>query len=238
MSRKKVDNKRVLIELDIDNINEPLSSISATERIEWALNTFKLGLFAMTSAGIDSALMINHLKNASQYIPVIHINTGFLPEETIEFSSDLEKMYGHTFFEFGPSDKEITDIKELHLWDGDLAEYSRITKLKPLKKAIKDLGVKALLTGIRGDQTVNRSSLRVVEFGNNNEIRINPFIDWTQEMVDDYISRNKLPRNPLYKKGFGSAGDINTTQAGSSRNGRKVMECGLHVKNGKLVRNN
>jgi phosphoadenosine phosphosulfate reductase len=221
---------------DIESVSDHLRNLSASERIKWASRMFDNGLFAMTSAGVDSALMMDHVAKSKIDIPFIHINTGFLHHETLEFRDYLMKLYGFKFYEFGPTEIQIKRLNDSKLWATNLDEYGLITKIEPLQAAIKKLKVKALLTGIRGDQTQNRTGINIISKGKDGELRINPFIDWTSSMVDNYIDGNKLPRNPLYYKGFGSVGDIHTTIPGKGRNGREVMECGLHMVNGKLVR--
>jgi phosphoadenosine phosphosulfate reductase len=222
--------------LDLDNLNQLLGSLSARERINWAVRTFNSGLYALTSAGTDSALMLYHISKAKQPIPVIHINTGFLPEETIDFKNKLKQKYGFELYEFSPSKQQIKDINSLKLWDGDLALYSKLTKLDPLTKAIAKLKVVALLSGVRADQTDNRARLSYIGKGNDGELRIHPFLDWSKNEVDEYISQHNLPRNQLHKKGYESVGDRYTTKPGRNREGRTVMECGLHVVGSKLVK--
>lgn len=222
--------------LNLEAINKQLSLLSAAERIEWALTHFDSGLYALTSAGIDSALMLDHVAQMSRPVPVIHINTGFLPEQTLDFRDELEKRYGFRLYEFGPTEEQIADVTMLRLWDGDLATYSKITKLDPMSKAISELKVTALLTAVRADQTDNRATLRYIGEGNDGELRIHPFIDWPKAQVNDYIEKNNLPRNPLHKKGFESVGDRHVTRPGHDRHGRTVMECGIHVVGGKVVK--
>jgi phosphoadenosine phosphosulfate reductase len=222
--------------MDLEATNRYLGSLSAMERIEWAVSTFNTGLYALTSAGVDSALMLDHIAHTSQPVPVIHINTGFLPEETLVFRDQLKRRYGFKLYELGPTQDQIADVTQLRLWEGDLALYSKITKLDPMTKAIKKLNVTALLTAVRGDQTDNRATLHYIDEGNDGELRIHPFIDWSKAEVNDYIASNGLPRNPLHKKGFESVGDRNVTVAGQNRKGRTVMECGIHVVGGKVIR--
>lgn len=222
--------------IDMGSTSDYLKLLTATERIEWAARMFTTSLYAMTSAGVDSVLMMDHISKTKLKIPFIHINTGFLHDETLEFRNYIMEFYGFKFYEYGPTAKQIKEINASKLWATDLDDYEIITKMEPLQRAIKDLNVRVLLTGIRGDQTRNRAGLNVISKGKDGELRINPFIDWASSKVDSYINENSLPRNPLFYKGFGSIGDIHTTIPGKGRNGREVMECGLHMVDGKLVR--
>lgn len=230
-------NKRVIESLDLESSNELLAGLHPSERIKWGYQNFGNQLFALTSAGIDSTLMINFISNTGRTIDAIFINTSFLHPETLIFRDALVDRYNVKIHEFGPSKSEVKLISELKLWDGDPKEYSKITKLQPLQKAIKQLNISALLTGVRSDQTDNRANLNFIGFGNDNEIRINPFLDWSSEKVKQYFEENNLIRHPLYFEGYESVGDIHSTVAGKDRNGRNVMECGLHVENGEVVLN-
>lgn len=221
---------------DLAKLNDYFESLTAIERIEWAIHTFNSSLFALTSAGVDSALLMDHIAQTKHLVPVIHINTGFLPKETLAFRDNLKKRYTLQIHEFGPTDKQIKAMNDAKLWETDRNLYSKLTKLDPLQQAIDKLKVKALLTGVRGDQTSNRATLGYIDEGNDGELRINPFIDWSKSQVENYINSHNLPRNPLYHKGYESVGDWHTTKPGKNRNGRLIMECGLHLVNGKLVR--
>lgn len=180
--------------------------------------------------------MLDHLSKMDRSIPVIFINTGFLPDETLLFRDYLKEEYGLRFHEYGPSQKQIKEIADRILWEVDPQTYTRITKLEPLQRAIKERKVTALLTAVRGDQTDNRSTLDVIGDGNDGEVRIRPFIDWSSSEVSGYIDKNDLPRNPLYAKGYELVGDWHSTIPGKGREGRAIMECGLHMVDGKLVK--
>ena len=60
-------------------------------------------------------------------------------------------------------------------------------------------------------------------------------IDWNANRVRNYFDNNHLTRNPLYEQGFGSVADIHTTSHGDNRDGRTILECGLHVVGGKTI---
>jgi phosphoadenosine phosphosulfate reductase len=45
------------------------------------------------------------------------------------------------------------------LWNEDHSSYGRMRKVEPLRGAIRDLDVRCLLVGLRGNQTKHRASL-------------------------------------------------------------------------------
>ena len=119
--------------------------------------------------------------------------------------------------------------------DRQLCCYVR--KLKPLSRALE--GLDAWITGLRKDQSVTRNHLQMIEWDENNELlKINPLINWTEQDVLDYIEANNIPINPLHKQGFASIGCQPCTRAiepdEDVRAGRwwwenpDTKECGLH----------
>jgi phosphoadenosine phosphosulfate reductase len=113
-----------------------------------------------------------------------------------------------------------------------------VRKLKPLSRALE--GLDAWITGLRREQSVTRKDADLVEWDENNEmIKINPLINWTEQDLNDYIKNKNIPTNPLHKKGFVSIGCLPCTRAiepgEDIRAGRwwwenpETKECGLHV---------
>lgn len=158
-----------------------------------------------------------------------------MPPETLAFRDALQQTYGFTLHEFSPTTEQIADVEYLRLWDGDMELYSKLTKLDPLPKAIKELRATALLTGVRRDQTPNRATLGYLGRGGAGEVRVHPLIDWDKQQIDAYIDTHALPRNLLYTQGYGSVGDVHATKPGADRAGRTVIECGIHVPGGKVI---
>src|SRR5690606_28085582 len=108
-------------------------------------------------------------------------------------------------------------------------------------KAVKQLGIRALISGVHKDQTPNRASLRIVESGIFNETRVHPILHWNQKNIDEYIEENELPRHPLHAEGYASIGDWTTTLPGRTRKESRTKlgehtECGLHLGPSREVR--
>jgi phosphoadenosine phosphosulfate reductase len=103
---------------------------------------------------------------------------------------------------------------------------------------LKDLD--AWITGLRRDQTFTRSNVKKVELdvSNNNIIKVNPLVEWSNDMVWEYIKNNDIPYNSLHDKGYPSIGCAPCTRAigpgEDLRAGRWWWEndfhkeCGLH----------
>jgi phosphoadenosine phosphosulfate reductase len=110
--------------------------------------------------------------------------------------------------------------------------------VEPLNRALK--GVDIWITGLRREQSPNRKEMALVEADESRKglLKLNPLIDWTQEMVWDFIKEHNIPYNKLHDKGFPSIGCLPCTRAVEPgedfRAGRwwwemeGKKECGLH----------
>jgi phosphoadenosine phosphosulfate reductase len=197
------------------------------------------GLYALTSFGNESALLPHVLQRAGVSPAFITINTGFWFPETHAFKEELREQYGFRLEVYGPAPDEVEEITAARLWETDIDEYHEIVKHEPLRRAIGELGVTGLLSGVRAGQTSTRASLGATMPGNDGEQRIHPLIGVSEDEAAIYFEENGLPRHPLYYQGYGSVGDWTTTVRGEGREGRELpnSECGLHVAaDGRLVR--
>jgi phosphoadenosine phosphosulfate reductase len=97
------------------------------------------------------------------------------------------------------------------------------------------------ISGIRADQSENRSSMNDLEFDDDRKLfKYHPLFEWSLEDVENYIRENDIPYNSLYDKGFVSIGCEPCTRAvikgQDFRSGRwwwendGPKECGCHIK--------
>jgi phosphoadenosine phosphosulfate reductase len=112
-----------------------------------------------------------------------------------------------------------------------------VRKMEPLARALA--GVEVWITGLRAEQSENRSNMPMLEWDEQrNLLKFNPLIDWSFEQLESFLTENKIPQNPLHKKGFVSIGCAPCTRAIAEgehpRAGRwwwenSQKECGLHA---------
>ena len=101
------------------------------------------------------------------------------------------------------------------------------------------------ITGLRADQSENRSYIDFFQWDSENEIvKFHPLADWTYQQCLDFCSANSVPISKLVEKGFVSIGCAPCTRAISKgesfRDGRwwwedkSKKECGLHFSSSKV----
>lgn len=207
----------------------------AIKTIKEAYDRYGKGLYALSSFGADAGTLLSLIKKSGIRIPVITIDTGFLFPETHLYKFTLQNRFGFRVITYGPYKDEVEQIAFDRLWEKDIDAYHRIVKAEPLKRAVEELNVGALLQGVRADQTEARANLAVVEEGQYGEDRIHPLLNWKKEQVESYLTEENIPRNLLIYEGYESIGDWTTTVPGFGRSGRQLgitNGCGLVVGEG------
>jgi phosphoadenosine phosphosulfate reductase len=221
-----------------------LETASAEARIEWAQATYGDGLVMTTSFGVQAAVMLHLVTRIVPRIPVVFIDTGYLFPETYRFADELTRRLDLNLKTYVPA---MTAARQeaLHgkLWEQGLAgleRYNRINKVEPMDRAVRELGAKAWLAGLRRSQSGSRENLRVVQ-AQKRVVKVHPILDWDNRRVHRYLTEHGLPYHPLWEQGYVSLGDWHSSaplQPGmteeQTRFGGLKRECGLHDAAGRV----
>ncbi|MEA5472408.1 phosphoadenosine phosphosulfate reductase [Spirulina sp. 06S082] len=229
----------------LDNLNALNHHFSdtkanATEIVQWSAETFGRGLVMSTSFGIQSAVMLHLVTRTIPNIPVIWVDTGYLPPETYRFADELSQRL-HLNLQVYQSPLSPARMEALHgkLWEQHDVEafnrYDKIRKVEPMQRALKELGATAWLAGLRNNQTDHRKTLDFVNI--QSEIyKILPILRWNSRDIYQYLTANDLPYHPLFDQGYVTVGDWHSSRplmAGEDDRDTRFQglkqECGLHL---------
>jgi phosphoadenosine phosphosulfate reductase len=227
---------------DLEAANRRIAGAAAPDVVRWAAETFGQGLVMTSSFGAESALMLHLVTQTLPGIPVITVDTGYFFPETYVFMEELRRRFKLNLRVYqSPMSPAYMEALLGRLWepDKDIVRYNQIRKVEPMERAIRELGVKAWLAGLRADQTDHRSTLRVVEARPDGVVKIHPILHWTAKDIHDYFKRHDMLEwayHPLYHQGYASIGDHHSTRpitdGMNARDGRFLglkQECGLHL---------
>jgi phosphoadenosine phosphosulfate reductase len=227
--------------LDLPLVNRQWGEADATDLVRWSDDTFGAGLVMSTSFGIQSAVMLHLVTQVVPDVPVIWVDTGYLPVETYRFAEDLTSRLSLNLKVYqSPMSPARMEALYGRLWDQHdveaLNRYDQIRKVEPMQRALKELGATAWLTGLRADQTSHRKSLARVGM-QGGRYKVMPILKWTAKDVYRYLSAHDLPYHPLFDKGYVSVGDWHSsrpiTAADSNERDTRFkglkQECGLHL---------
>ncbi|MEL7035699.1 MAG: phosphoadenylyl-sulfate reductase [Cyanobacteria bacterium J06592_8] len=228
-------------EINLDASNQQLQDAEASQMVEWGAKTFGDGLVMSTSFGIQSAVMLHLVTQVVPNIPIIWIDTGYLPAETYVFADQLTKRLNLNLQVY-QSDISPARMEALHgrLWEQETVEalnrYDYIRKVEPMQRALQELNAKAWLAGLRSNQTEHRKSLRRVEM-QSGRYKIYPILFWTAKDIYKYLSAHDLPYHPYFDLGYTTVGDWHSSRplSASDTDERDTrfrglkQECGLHL---------
>ena len=89
------DDLASTLSIPLSEARSKLGVLNAEQRLSWALEEFDSDFALTTSFGIQSAVLLNmlHLLPGGASIPVIWVDTGYLPNETYCYAEKLlEKL--------------------------------------------------------------------------------------------------------------------------------------------------
>jgi len=226
---------------DLSQLKQALEGLSLTEGLSYMAENYGKVVFS-SSFGQEDQVITDAIFKNNFNIKVFTLDTGRLFQETYELMDTTKNKYGKEFETYFPNTAKVEAlVKEkgfnsFYFSVENRKECCGIRKIEPLKRALA--GAEIWITGLRSEQSENRSDMEIVEWdANNNVIKYNPLIHWTYEDVLAYLKENRVPDSPLHRKGFISIGCAPCTRAIQEgehpRAGRwwweaSQKECGLH----------
>ncbi len=231
-----------ILNMTLDEARAHLALQHPQERIAWALEKFKSRFVLTSSFGIQSSVLLHmlHSLDAANEVPVIWVDTGYLPKETYIYADELKSKFD---LNIQPVQSSISParMEALHgkLWEtgsvGDLEKYHQIRKVKPLEDALSKFEVMCWASGVRGSQTDHRRGMTNLDLIRG-RYSLRPLLDWTSKDVFYYMKENDLPQHPLFEKGFSTVGDWHSSspdtgevKGRNTRFGGLKQECGIHM---------
>jgi phosphoadenosine phosphosulfate reductase len=217
---------------------------SIEETLDFLAKEYPNQVVFSTSFGQEDQVITNLIGQNQLPITVFTLDTGRLFQETYDVFHKTLKKYKTEIKTFFP---DTTAVEALLNQKGPNSFYDSvenrkeccfIRKVAPLTKVLK--GNAIWITGLRAEQSENRSDLNFFEYDAHFDIiKFNPLLKWTLQEVEAYLEKNNVPQNTLHKKGFVSIGCAPCTRAilpgEDIRAGRwswesSHKECGLHQK--------
>jgi len=234
------------VQLETEPNEEPLSKVSANlekvsaeKRVAWALERFRPKIMLSTSFGVQSAVLLHMVTQQWPEIPVVMVDTRYLFPETYRFADALtERLKLNLKVYRAQVSAAWLEARHGKLWEHGLdgiERYNQINKVEPMQRAIRELGVRGWITGLRRQQAKSRQEVGVLQ-KQGEVVKIQPIIDWTDRMIYDYLKKYDLPYHPLWEQGYVSIGDVHTTRpltANMTEEETRFLglkrECGLHI---------
>ncbi len=229
------------LSITLDAVNQQLEGKKAEQVVKWAHEAFSDGLVVSTSFGIQAAVMLHLVTQVVPTVPVIWVDTGYLPLQTYQFAEQLTQRLKLNLYVY-QSPISPARMEALHgkLWEQDnveaLNQYDQIRKVEPMQRALEELQATAWLAGLRRNQTNYRQGLQIVgeQAGC---YKILPILNWNSKDIYEYLMAHDLPYHPLFDQGYVTVGDWHSSRpmTGDDSSDRDTrfqglkQECGLHL---------
>lgn len=186
------------------------------ELTAWAVA--RPGAFVSTSFGPFSAVTLHLATRVAPRIPVIWVDAGYGTPATYRYAEDLITRLGLNLHAVRPrrsrAHREAVDGPLPGISDPRHVAFTREVKLEPFDRAVKEVGGKVWITGIRADETAERAAMQPVAVQEDGMIKVSPVLRWNAKRMHEYLKQHDLPNNFDY---------FDPTKVDDKR------ECGLHL---------
>lgn len=223
------------------------------EMLDFFLTTYGSRIALASSLGAEDQVLTDMILALRPMARIFILDTGRLPQETYAALTATRGHYGRNFEVYFPDtaavEKMVSEAGPDLFYESieNRHHCCRVRKVEPLGRVLSTLQV--WITGLRREQGVTRTGLPRIEWDESHGlIKLNPLIDWSTAQVWKYIRAKEVPYNRLHDQNYPSIGCAPCTRAVAPgedlRSGRwwweapEHKECGLHFRDGKLVRRN
>lgn len=193
-------------------------------------------LFVSSSFQTHSIPLLHIISEIDASVPVMFINTGYLFPETLKFRDQVADLLGLSIVNVKSlvSRNLQRDENGYLYFASDPDRCCFLNKTQPMEPVLMEYDV--WINGVRADQNANRANMSVEQDGAFDCQRFHPMLDWTNQMIYQYINQHDLPRHPMENQGYLSIGCEPCTRKfdlSNERDGRwfgmNKTECGLHT---------
>lgn len=221
-------------ENEIQQLQADLENAYPQEILKWAHDYYGDKLVVITSFQTTGIVTLHMLRQISDNVQVMTLDTGLLFPETYQLIDDVEAALDISVQRIKPNLSLPTQAREHGslLWETNPDKCCNLRKTIPLGESLQNYD--GWVTGLRRDQSPSRANIPVLEWDEGYDmLKLMPFATWTDDMMWTYLKAHELPFNPLHERGYPSIGCYTCTLAGKGRNGRwsnkTKTECGIHI---------
>jgi phosphoadenosine phosphosulfate reductase len=222
---------------EVEMLSGQFETKTPQEIIQWAVRTFAPDIAMSTSFQTQSMALLHMATHIKPDLRIFFLDTGYHFWDTLIFREKIQQEWNLNVVDlYRDSRWDVfarQNTRALPVQDPNLCCY--IHKVQPMQKALG--GLRAWISGIRRDQTAERSHAKILELQEDGLLKVNPLLNWTKRDVKTYMEEHHLPMHPLYERGYRSIGcapctvpvGLNDDDRAGRWAGRSKTECGLHT---------
>lgn len=197
--------------INLDAANAELAEFTAEERLQWAERHFGAEMALLGSMQKTSCVLTHLLAAVNREREVVFVDTGFHFRETLQLRDRLIRKYGVDVMTLYPDEtpeqQEERFGRKLHLFVDGQPECCRLRKEEPFLNYVRESGKKLIVNGVRRSEGGRRKQLKfVMPDPRIDGYVLHPLLDWTDEMLSEFIQQNEVPIHPLHAQNYPSIG--------------------------------
>ena len=202
--------------LNLEQINLELQDKTPEQIITWAVNIADKPVVTTNFRPYEVAIL-KAVSAVKPNIKVIWCDTGYNTSATYKHANYLIEKLNLNIQLYVPQQSaayrdSIMGIPEID--DPMHKIFTEQVKLEPFARAMREHKPDVWFTNLRKGQTVFRNSIDIVSMSKDGILKVSPFYYWTDEQLDAYLNKYKLPNEFHY---------FDPTKVLENR------ECGLHA---------
>lgn len=231
--------------MELQELSSRLNGKSIADSLKELASAYPGKVIFTTSFGIEDQVITHFIFGNEIPIEIVTLDTGRLFPETYTVFAETVLKYRKKINVYFPDREAVeammTEKGPFSFYESkeNRLECCHMRKVVPLNRALS--GKSVWVTGIRADQSGNRSGMSDLEFDSTKKIiKYHPLFNWSLTDVENFIKENDIPYNSLHDKDYLSIGCEPCTRpvlkGQDFRSGRwwweadSVKECGCHVK--------
>jgi len=207
---------------NIEAANAELAGKPASEIVQWALAQAGGRAIVSTNFRPYEAVILHLATQAQTDVPVLWVDHGYNRPATYLHAQQLKERLSLNIQAYVP---RMTAAHYDALHDGApdptpeneerIKHFSKVMKLEPFQRGMKELAPTVWLTALRKVQNPNRAGLDILAADATfNTLKVSPVFHWSDAQMEAYLKQHQLPNEWDY---------FDPAKADDKR------ECGLHA---------
>jgi phosphoadenosine phosphosulfate reductase len=197
--------------LKITEANQVLGRTDALARTAYGIEKFGQGAVLLSSMQKTASVLMHIFYSLGAENDILFVDTGFHFHETLSLRDEFMRKYKLNIMtlypDMTPEQQEAEHSCKLYQTKSGQPICCDLRKAQPFINYMAKQNKKLAFGGLRWSEGKARGNLDFLSidprFGG---YRLNPILDWTDEMVDKYLQEHNIPTHPLHFKGYPSIG--------------------------------
>ncbi len=196
---------------NIEEANEFLRDKTALERVAYGIEKFGSKAVLLSSMQKTASVLMHFFHKLSVTNEILFVDTGFHFHETLALRDEFMRKYKLNIVTLYP---DLTPEQQEEMYHSKLYQTSEgqpvccdLRKGQPFINHIIKQEHKIVFGGLRTAEGNVRGNLKIVsEDPRINAFKINPILEWSDQMVENYLLKNDVPVHPLHAMSYPSIG--------------------------------